>query len=293
MKECPYCGEAIQDAARKCRYCGEMVSSERRRRSSQGGGSRSKRPQGRRRKRKQSSGSNTWIIVVVVLGLGALLVVPCLIALLLPAVQQAREAARRSACTSNMKQIGVALHNYHDEYGSLPPAYVADANGSPMYSWRVLILPQLGHQQLYDRFDLSQPWDSPVNRLVLLSMPKTYRCPSHPDLHGTTTNYAAVLGPNCMFTGSEPVAFRTATDGLGMTLIVGEASGASISWTQPVDIDVSNGAMLGDPNGFSSHHIGGANFVVGNGTVLFISDDFNPQTLQGLFTRNGGEQVSF
>ncbi|MFN0054259.1 MAG: DUF1559 domain-containing protein, partial [Planctomycetales bacterium] len=74
-----------------------------------------------------------------------------LAALLLPAVQQAREAARRTQCKNNLHQIGLALHNYHDAFNSFPPAYIPDASGRPMHSWRVLILPFLDQAPLYQR----------------------------------------------------------------------------------------------------------------------------------------------
>lgn len=282
MKDCPYCGEAIQDAARKCRHCGEFLTTEGRRPR--------RRSQGRRR-RKQS-GSNTWIIVAAIGGVGALLVIPCLIALLLPAVQQAREAARRSACKNNLKMIGLALHNYHDAYDSFPPAYVADANGRPMHSWRVLILPFIDKGLLYERYDFSQPWDSPANLAVGEMMPEVYRCPSSDQMAGNVTNYAAVFGPDSIFRGAEPVGFRDITDGAGVTLMIGEASGAGISWTQPVDIDVSNGTNLGDPNGFSSEHVGGVQFLMADGAVRFINADINLQVLESMFTRDGGEAVN-
>src|SRR5262245_3382414 len=73
----------------------------------------------------------------------ALLLSMCTCGLLLPAVSVAREPARRMQCLNNLKQIALALHNYDATYGSLPPAYIADASGKPMHSWRVLILPFL------------------------------------------------------------------------------------------------------------------------------------------------------
>ena len=94
------------------------------------------------------------------------------------AIGQAREAARRSQCKNNLKMIGLALQNYHDMYRSFPPAFVADENGKPMYSWRVLLLPHLEHAPLYKKYDLSQPWDSPANKAVLDNMPDVFACPS-------------------------------------------------------------------------------------------------------------------
>ena len=90
---------------------------------------------------------------VIIVGIVALV----LIALLLPAVQSAREASPRTNCKNNLKQIGLALHNYHDAYGSFPPAWTTDADGRPLLSWRVLLLPFLDEAPLYEEFDLTEP----------------------------------------------------------------------------------------------------------------------------------------
>ncbi len=90
-------------------------------------------------------------------------IIAILIALLLPAVQQAREAARRSSCKNNMKQLGIALHNYHDTFGMLPPGALyyhrltSSSNGENCGeygpSWKVMILPQMDQAPLYKQFN--------------------------------------------------------------------------------------------------------------------------------------------
>ena len=100
------------------------------------------------------------------------------IALFLPAVRSAREAARRAQCTNNLKQIGLALFNYEDIQGRLPAAAIADKDGRPLLSWRVAILPYLECSSLYSKFHLDEPWDSPSNLALLESMPLVYACPS-------------------------------------------------------------------------------------------------------------------
>lgn len=119
-----------------------------------------------------------------------------LIALLLPAVQQAREASPRATCKSHLRQIGLALYNYHDAYGSFPPAWTTDADGRPLLSWRVLLLPYLDQLSLYEEFDLTEPWDGPHNRELLRRIPSPYACPSSvSDEEGgeTATSYVAVM----------------------------------------------------------------------------------------------------
>jgi prepilin-type processing-associated H-X9-DG protein len=235
------------------------------------------------------------MIVLIVLACSFGFLVVCggvLAALLLPAVQQAREAARRSQCKSNLKQIGLALHNYADTYGAFPPAYVADASGKPMHSWRVLILPYIDQAPLYNQYNFSEPWDGPTNSRLLSQMPPLYACPSHAGAAGgTSTAYAAAFGELCVFRGSEPVAIKDITDGTSNTLLIVEADGAGIPWMKPDDVDVTKHPTLGDRDGFSSSHPGGVHALMGDGSVRFISQSINAQTLKALFTRNGGEVV--
>ena len=223
-------------------------------------------------------------------GAGALLVIVFLVALIAPAIQQARAAARRSQCKNNLKAIGLALQVYHDRYSAFPPAYIPDENGKPMHSWRVLILPFVDEQALYDQYKMSESWDSPANRHVLENMPDVFRCPSDAS-EGTTTNYAAPFGPNCVFRGAEPVRLRDIIDGTSNTIVVGEVSGAGIPWTKPADIDVSNVTQLGTSNGFSSQHVGGCQFAFADGSTRFISNGINPRTLMSLFTLAGSEPI--
>ena len=84
----------------------------------------------------------------------------------MPAVNSVREAARRSACLNHVRQLALALLNYESAYAKLPPAFQADANGKPMHSWRVLILPFIEKNPLYDAYDFEESWDGPNNKLL-------------------------------------------------------------------------------------------------------------------------------
>ena len=279
MTTCPACAEEIDEDVATCPHCGVSV-----RDYVPGGGAAAAR------ERKKTS---VILIIVAVLGGLALLVccgsVPT--ALLLPAVQQAREAARRSQCQNNLKQIGLALHNYHDAYGTFPPAFIADEQGQPMHSWRVLILPYLGEMALYNEYKFSEPWDGPNNSRLLARMPAVYACPSdsNPALHHTA--YAAAFGPPCVFSGAQPAKMTDITDGTGNTIVVGEATAPGIPWMRPADVDIAVHPTIGDPAGFSSTHAGGAQFLMADGSVHFISSNVNQQTLNAMYTKAGNEQV--
>jgi hypothetical protein len=119
-----------------------------------------------------------------------------------------------------------------------------------------------------------------------------YRCASHANAAGdTTTAYAAAFGIDCIFRGSQPVSVADITDGTSNTILVGEASNAAIPWMKPDDVDVKLHPAIGDKQGFSSDHIGGIHVLLGDGSVRFLSQHINAQTLRALFTRAGDEKV--
>ena len=130
-------------------------------------------------------------------------VVGIVIALFLPAVRFTGPAAYRMQCSNNLKQIGLALHNYEEAYHAFPPAYTVDAAGKPLHSWRTLILPYLEQQLLYDKIDLSKPWDDPANQVAYDTHLPAYRCPSV-DLPPGRTTYLAILAPGGCFSRPSP-----------------------------------------------------------------------------------------
>jgi type II secretory pathway pseudopilin PulG len=217
-------------------------------------------------------------------------VVLLLIALLLPAVQQVR-GGRRYSCTNNLHAIGIALHNYHDMHGCFPPAYIADADGRPMHSWRVLILPLLDEQDLYARYDFNEPWNGPHNALLAAEFPtlQIYRCPE--DV-GTGTSYASVVGRHTCWPESKPCRIRDITDGTSNTLLVVEVHDSGIHWMEPRDLHVTQVAPTINPGGgqgISSPHEGGAYVLRAEGSVPFFSDKMPAEDLRLWLERDDGE----
>ncbi|MGQ0633032.1 MAG: DUF1559 family PulG-like putative transporter [Planctomycetaceae bacterium] len=229
-------------------------------------------------------------------------------------MRAARDGAKRASCNCQLKQIGLALHNYREAYGSFPPAYIAGPDGRPMHSWRVLILPYIDAQSLYNEYDFTEPWDGPNNIRLLNRRPQLFDCPSRDDppmigtaivaaytllactdwpvRPGVTTSYAAVFGPHSVFRGSDPVRLQDISDGPGNTAMIGELTGAKIPWTKPEDIDVRQHSRLGDPLGFSSSGRNGRVwFSLADGSVRSV-DPATPQaTIDRLFTRDGNESL--
>ena len=221
------------------------------------------------------------------------------------AIRDAREDARRSNCKGELKQIGLALLNYRDTYGCFPPAYVADTNGRPAHSWRVLILPFLDHAVLYNEYRFDEPWDGPNNRrlsakILVSSDYSMYHCPSDRpasgELDATVTSYLAVVGPETAWKGDGCLNVNAITDGPANTLMVVEVANSGINWMEPRDLNVLQMAPTINPKGgqgVSSRHRGGAHAVTVDDGVRFLFDAMPASTLRALLTISGGEKISW
>ncbi len=245
--------------------------------------------------RRASRGTNTTLVVFLVLGVMCICAMPVLVALLLPAVQAAREAARRAQCTNNLKQIALAMHNYHDVYKCFPAGYTTDQNGRPLHSWRVALLPFMEQQPLYDQLHLDEPWDSPHNMMLAAQMPATFRCPSAPDSGpgSNLTHYVVILSdppgegeaPESVFQKNRGMRISEIIDGTSNTVMVVESS-EPVMWTQPdaephirsLNLRVNGGAGIG------SYHPQGANVAMADGSVHFLSNTVDSQTLRFLIS---------
>jgi len=173
--------------------------------------------------------------------------------LLLPAMSSAREAARRATCGGKLKQIGLALHNYHDANKHFPSANICDKNGKPLLSWRVQILPMLQCEDIYNSLKIDEPWNSPHNTKVLSQCKPNYgpsypyyECPSANHKNNDfTTNYIAVIGPGTAWRENGPVKFSDLPDEGSPTVMKGshtvmavEVVNSGVHWAEPRDLTV-------------------------------------------------------
>ena len=294
------------------------------------------------------------LVVMTIIGI--------LISLLLPAVQAAREAARKMQCCNNLKQIGLALHNYHAIHNCLP-------YGSTVFSpggvWSTMILPELEQQGLYDQIDFTL-YTSQLKTEIVETVIPMYVCPSDADAGSPVLNdryaignpnpamglwYTGSMGPTIpdacpLCTPATPsptnyccqgwhfgtpnapnghpnpehvgmfarhdkpaITFDMVTDGLSNTLMVGEtlprqcvfiSAFATNFNVSPTTIPINTASPSWDPTGggswptscgFKSVHPGGANFVMGDGSVYFLPDTIDFRLYNNLGTRAGGEVV--
>jgi prepilin-type processing-associated H-X9-DG protein len=250
-----------------------------------------------------------WVIAIGLLILG----IPFCIGLLLPSVERVKEASTQVKSANNLKMIGLAIHNYHDNYGELPTnAYAPD--GKPLLSWRVHLLPYVECEALYEQFDLDEPWDGPTNRKLLDKMPRLYANPKDFGRPlGNKTYYRGFSSPGAVFEkrpqavpprnkpwdcavdlmpGARPderFGFRKFKDPSGETIAVVEA-GDAIEWTRPDDLDASPDKPL-PPLGGLNWPRKRMNVLFVDGSVRPIRSDVPESTLRALVTHSGGEAL--
>jgi len=245
--------------------------------------------------RRTSSAGPTIAIVLAVVAVAFFFCGGIMLALLLPAVQAAREAARRAQCTNNLKQIGLAIHNYHDTYRCFPAAVLTDDDGQPMRSWRVAVLPFVEQSPLYDRYDFSEPWDGANNQALEGAFPPTYRCPSDTVSGPFDTSYVMIVGGGTI--GGQPndtISFADVKDGTSNTIMAIEVAASGIHWMEPRDMTVEEAVTyITNPaaSGFQHAHPGGVNVLFADGSVQFLPQSIDPQTLRWLLTRSDGQAI--
>jgi hypothetical protein len=253
-----------------------------------------RRPQRRRPKRRKKKSNAPLIIIIVASSIGGLAVLVGLGFLLFNAVGSKTfdSSGRRQYCKNNLKQIGLALHNYHDVYRSFPAAYIADKEGKPMHSWRVLALQFLGpeEQALFEAYRFDEPWNGPNNSRLADKMPDCYRCPSSKQ-DSPLTHYVIVRGPDTLFPGAETRRLRDVIDGTSNTVMVVESMKA-VHWMAPDDTtpeEFFNSIRTAGADG--SHHRDVFHLLRVDGSVSWVPMDPNEAVLNGMLTIRGKEDI--
>ncbi|HEV3301370.1 MAG TPA: DUF1559 domain-containing protein [Planctomycetaceae bacterium] len=208
--------------------------------------------------------------------------------------QAALGVVKRSEATvvkNHLKQAALAIHNYHDVYKQFPPAAIRDAQGRPLLSWRVALLPFLEESKLYKEFHLDEPWDSDHNKPLIAKMPDIFAPRSARVREQGRTTLLVPVGKQTIFGPKEGVPIRDITDGTSNTiLIVDVDEPQSVVWTKPDDLNVDGvdvkQALFGTrKDGFAC--------ALADGSARFIGPNFSSEILQALLTRNGGEAVAW
>lgn len=219
-----------------------------------------------------------------------------IILLLLPATRRSREPARRTQCKSNLRNLMLALHNYHDEHGHFPPAFTTDKKGNRLHSWRTLLLPYLEQGELYGRVDLSKPWNHPANAAIRETEVSVFRCPSAA-IERCQTCYVGAMGPSAFFKPDGTTRrMRDLADGTSYTIAITEIPREkTIHWMDPSDdfslafLTQSTGMFTG--NGQTSSHHGGFQVAMSDGSVRLVSHNASPELRTAMTTIDGGEDI--
>jgi hypothetical protein len=181
------------------------------------------------------------------------------------------------------------MHTYADSsQGRLPPPAVLDKDGRPLLSWRVLVLPYIEQNALYQQFRLDEPWDSPHNLSLLPLMPKVYapfdgsRTPEP-----YTTFYQVFVGKGTAFEGPEGLCLgQDFPDGTSDTFLIIEA-GSAVPWTRPEDLPYDAGKPLPRLGGLFKDTFRAA---LADGSVRSLRRETSEETLRAAITRNGGDK---
>lgn len=139
------------------------------------------------------------------------------------------------------KKIGklvLAMHRYERDHLKFPVSKCRDEQSDPPYSWRVAVLPYLGHQDLFDEYKFDEPWDSEANSKVLKQMPDAFKSPSSPN-GSTETGYVGIAGKRAVLGIDKPKGFKNFTDGSSNSICVIESK-AGIPWTKPEDLVIDS-----------------------------------------------------
>jgi hypothetical protein len=191
----------------------------------------------------------------------------------------------------NLKQLGLAMHNYHDVYGGFPAPATLSPDGKKLLSWRVALLPYLDHGPLYKEFHLNEPWDSEHNRQLIARMPDVFASASTSGkqrAQGLTT-YLGINADKCLFAGPDGKKIKQIKDGTSNTICIVDANAdRAVVWTQPGDLQVDLQNPLlgldGQPEGMFRG-------LMCDGSARAVRYTLKPETLRRLFQIDDGNPI--
>jgi hypothetical protein len=201
---------------------------------------------------------------------------------------------RGIACKNNLSNLGKALHNYNSSFGSFPPAFIADANGKPMHSWRTLLLPYLEEPKIRRAYRFDEPWDGPHNRQLHDRTVHVYDCPDDesPD---NQTSYVAIVGPGTMWAGTHPCTVSEIADGTSNTIMLVEVRNSGIHWLEPRDLtaaELKARVLARRWREQPRNHRSGGHVLMADATVHWLSDEDLLKYLDALISINGNESIA-
>lgn len=295
--DCPHCGldtlvdDEYAGETGPCASCGKQITVPYQASGAGAGGAMA--VQVYKRPARTSAG---YIILLAIGGIAAAaFVISIAVTIFFPAIRAARSVAQQRSCEGNLRQIWMALQSYEAEHGSYPPAFIPDANGKPMHSWRVLLLPFLNEDGIYNRYDFDEAWNGPNNSGLMRYMPDVYGCPADVGAQPNgETSYMLLVGKDTFFPGEDTRGTIDMIDDPATTIVVVETPVQGVNWMEPRDLKA--GRMQFVINGgfgleMGSYHDNGAHVVMADGTVYFLNDMTPSDYVEGMSTIAGDEPI--
>lgn len=241
-------------------------------------------------------------------------IIGVLVALTMPALSAAREAARRSQCLSNLRQIGLAMHAYHEQWRYFPPGCVEyRTKAKPLnrqLAWSVAILPQIEQKNLYQSLNLYGAFDAASNTSAAATVLKAFVCPTavrpEPRSQGRgRSDYGGMFGERITSPNNPPkgtmlhdkcVSLTMISDGASRTILIAEDSiNPDGQWINGLNVFDQAFAINKGPkfeNDMRSLHAGGAQCAMADGSARFLKETIDVRVLAALCTRAGREPIS-
>jgi Protein of unknown function (DUF1559) len=215
------------------------------------------------------------LIAVIALPLGAALI---------QGVRSHRQSVAKRTTADRLKRIELALHKYHEQHRTFPPAFVKGPDGRMWHSWRTLLLPYLGETELAAQYRFDEPWDGPHNRELAARCPEVFQSP-HWGTEPGKTNFYGVIGPGTAWPADHPITFRDATDGTTNTIHLVEGPPVA-TWLQPRDLSFRVWI-----DAFRSPERVGLYVALMDGSVRCLRRTIEQQTLLSLLTPSPGKPI--
>lgn len=313
MPKCPKCDTVVEKNAPECPSCGVKF----RRKPTQAAAEEIEdfvdddeldddvpRSRGKTRKKaKQSSSTSTLLIVLASVGvLSVCFCIPILVALLLPAVQQARDAARTTQAMNHLKQIGLAAHNCHDNFNKFPPRGMPTIGGVAANDLEADMVPQafftdllpyLDQAPLYNLIQRGQVWSDPANQIPFATVVPTYL---HPSLTGSPINGSGQAVAHFATNGkaisnTQTVGIRDITDGTSNTMMVGTVNDGFKAWGDPSNFRDPSAGFGGGPEAFGAPNQRQAQILMFDGSVRRVAVSLPPDICAKLADPRDGQPL--
>ncbi len=216
-----------------------------------------------------------------------------MIFLLWPAVVNDRTGPRRMKMANQLKQVALAMHNYHDTYKKLPPAYEVDDQGKRTNSWRIRLLPFLEQEPAHEQFNKGDSLSKAQRDQLRSDLASLFHNPDDKFSPKEHTSIMVITGPGTMFEEGRDTTLADCKDGMFNTILAVEVKKSGVNWDEPIDLDIRTMVMkinASDGQGLGNFKNRDACVAFVDGSTRFLSSDVLETTLRAMITRAGGEK---